>query len=1368
MRPNRFQQETIINAANRLTARDSSHKYLISDEVGLGKTVTAGGIIRRLYEMKKAENPAPIRVGYICANMALAEQNQSKLQSAICFDEEGSARTNGEIGRISLAYYNTLISKSRKSAKIGANAKAVITLLTPETTIKITSPGTKEERALAAGLLFGTPNQAISLSSGDKGSLFLMYNGRKGNAGEDILADAKAAIGRIPQGDFEGFRGEFLGSFEDIFNSYIGNHANLKRILDSLREVYQVSAETEIAAEYIFFCAIGEKFSKTSNADPEEHFFGRRTTAPFLEEFKRFFERYNKDPNCKTPEDFAALCFSSFLNKHPEFSVSGKSPKEQAVSFYDNCLQPELDSHKGEKSANNKFHRVYLPLAERIMEGSFISSEITDYLNNKLANVGSDKYSKALYAALLSCDKALSSAPAISRHPNLVEATSASFDKVFCEVGKKLYGIARESLIITTLNKIPVDIFVADEIQNYSEIFDSGKYYQGLSELDYVVRHIIHQTDSLSRGETDSRKMHDILLLSATPFRVHTKIGEQGENDSDEVMDEGSVRSEFELITGYLAPNGKDFAEKWNAILAEKKAALKDKSPSGFSALARRQSDMLRSLNLSRVERFIGKTGENALSENTTDLSKDEVSFEELLRQPNFCEYQTVTAQTVVEELNAGVNYFLFTGAEDGFLFRTESGLDCINMVRAEGLLDRLNLERVDGELFMEDVPLEEPIYWLVYDNGNITPTYIPDEETAEELCAVCENILTDKKYRISYLKTTPAMLSFSSGYASAEGFNKDNMLTAAELNEYRLLFGQNARLRSARLEKLFRKIFDEEKQHLLLFIPPSRPPKRGLGGWFKGMEGKGISKRLFFSEYNMVPDSLSALISYEANRRVCELLPKEDFDILIDKDEALEFDGKPLTVRTMKSPSFGANCSSRTARFKEDYARRLFEQDKALFEEHSNGKLDPETAERYENASPYLWSKTRIPSFCEPFCLSIYNYMLRSDCLRVLTACFDDREMPLFEKILRYFFDGGVHEVFDEFFFACRDMFAEFSRGEGKSSLSILSAQHHVNAKVYGSSTAEKMLCDFAIGNNLPKVSEKSDAVKLKTKIDLFNTPFRPFCFISTTIGQEGFDFHLYCRRVVHWSLEYNPIKFEQREGRVNRYHSHAIRLNAAHKANADAAGWEELFKSLCSKKEINRTHGLYPDFILEGPFGVERETYFFPFSAEKKNIRRVLEAVGYYRSLLGQFGDDQFEEEFRELWERADSDPEFDKRGFFINLCPTFETVAENLYYRDANNHLSIAIRECRTEADRAALTLQILPNPSLLPKICGEIKLRAFEDSAVLVSPEKITGLKNITLEYRLSPSWSGLELDFSVGGDEAIHFLFTKTGVILRTL
>src|SRR5699024_11013379 len=38
------------------------------------------------------------------------------------------------------------------------------------------------------------------------------------------------------------------------------------------------------------------------------------------------------------------------------------------------------------------------------------------------------------------------------------------------------------------------------------------------------------------------------------------------------------------------------------------------------------------------------------------------------------------------------------------------------------------------------------------------------------------------------------------------------------------------------------------------------------------------------------------------------------------------------------------------------------------------------------------------------------------------------------------------------------------------------------------------------------------------------FNSPFWPFVLASTSVGQEGLDFHTYSHAVVHWNLPPTP----------------------------------------------------------------------------------------------------------------------------------------------------------------------------------------------------------------------------------------------------
>src|SRR5690606_23911241 len=88
---------------------------------------------------------------------------------------------------------------------------------------------------------------------------------------------------------------------------------------------------------------------------------------------------------------------------------------------------------------------------------------------------------------------------------------------------------------------------------------------------------------------------------------------------------------------------------------------------------------------------------------------------------------------------------------------------------------------------------------------------------------------------------------------------------------------------------------------------------------------------------------------------------------------------------------------------------------------------------------------------------------------------------------------------------------------------------------------------CHYAVAISDQHDTEEG-ATKRRAQVrHAFNSPFWPFMLNSTSIGQEGLDFHWYCSRIVHWNLPFNPIDFEQREGRINRYKALVVRRRVA-----------------------------------------------------------------------------------------------------------------------------------------------------------------------------------------------------------------------------
>ena len=143
------------------------------------------------------------------------------------------------------------------------------------------------------------------------------------------------------------------------------------------------------------------------------------------------------------------------------------------------------------------------------------------------------------------------------------------------------------------------------------------------------------------------------------------------------------------------------------------------------------------------------------------------------------------------------------------------------------------------------------------------------------------------------------------------------------------------------------------------------------------------------------------------------------------------------------------------------------------------------------------------------------------------------------------------------------------------------------------------------------------------------FNSPFRPFVLASTSIGQEGLDFHPWCRRLVHWDLPGNPVDLEQREGRVHRYKGHALRRNVvdAHglKALSDWRVGDDIWSLLFALAEEaavrgGGSSGLEPYWIAPGSCRVIRRVPLLPFTREVEAFDRLKRQLAAYRVVLGQ----------------------------------------------------------------------------------------------------------------------------------------------------
>lgn len=318
---------------------------------------------------------------------------------------------------------------------------------------------------------------------------------------------------------------------------------------------------------------------------------------------------------------------------------------------------------------------------------------------------------------------------------------------------------------------------------------------------------------------------------------------------------------------------------------------------------------------------------------------------------------------------------------------------------------------------------------------------------------------------------------------------------------------------------------------------------------------------------------------------------------------------------------------------------------------------------------------------------------------------------------VVRYCEQAHFQAVADEYLFLVRSVLQCATPEEGAAHLGrvlgIGTGTPAINVTSNGHLRPEPLArhAHFALafGDDLRSEGEagrEQSAESRKTSVrEAFNSPFWPFVLSTTSVGQEGLDFHLYCRDIVHWNLPSNPVDLEQREGRINRRDGLALRRSIAvdwplarvaeHAKASGASTWRRVFDAIAADPGPQRyKHGLYPHWVYDCAGGknvpIRRHLFFYENSSDARAYAELKDRLALYRLVFGQPRQQDLLDRLRRSMNGA-GDAHLLERGltrYMINLSPITHKQTQDGAWAEARALLGDQAGQARLLADVARI--------------------------------------------------------------------------------
>jgi hypothetical protein len=250
--------------------------------------------------------------------------------------------------------------------------------------------------------------------------------------------------------------------------------------------------------------------------------------------------------------------------------------------------------------------------------------------------------------------------------------------------------------------------------------------------------------------------------------------------------------------------------------------------------------------------------------------------------------------------------------------------------------------------------------------------------------------------------------------------------------------------------------------------------------------------------------------------------------------------------------------------------------------------------------------------------------------------------EEPYWLRALEYCAAGGLQSTLDEYAHVLKESLGLIDKPHDQTIETIgMEIRNALSLRTAGLSIdlltprdggvtiqTQRMRARFAARFGQEQSDEDGGAANRAEQVrSAFNSPFWPFVLATTSVGQEGLDFHPYCHAVVHWNLPTNPVDLEQREGRVHRYKGHAVRKNLARRyglsngTGAEGADpWAHLFAQATADRGDASDITPYWVFTVAGGAFIERHVPALPLSRDTERLEQLRRSLAAYRIVFGQ----------------------------------------------------------------------------------------------------------------------------------------------------